>query len=33
VRELHSEGHGPIALFVDNGSDGLFANLRIAKTF
>jgi hypothetical protein len=33
VRELHSAGHGQVALFVDNGSDGVFANLRIAKTF
>jgi hypothetical protein len=33
VRELHSDAHGQIALFVDNGSDGLFANLRIVKSF
>jgi hypothetical protein len=32
-RELQSEGHGQVGLYVDNGSDGVFANLRIVTTF
>lgn len=32
VRELQSAGHGQVGLFVDNGSDGVFANLRIAPS-
>lgn len=32
IRELQSEGHGQVGLFVDNGSDGVFANLRIVPS-
>jgi len=31
VRELQAERHGQVGLFVDNGSDGVFANLRIDR--
>ena len=30
VRGLQSGGRGPVGLYVGNGSDGAFANLRIA---
>ena len=30
VQGLQSGGRGPVGLYVDNGSDGAFANLRIA---
>ena len=33
VRELQAERHGQIGLYVDNGSDGVFANLRIVQHF
>jgi len=33
VRELQSERRGPIGLFLDNGSDGVFANLRMVRGF
>lgn len=33
VRELHPETHGQVGLYVDNGSDGVFANVRIVKSF
>jgi hypothetical protein len=29
VREVLSESHGQVGLYVDNGSDGVFANVRI----
>jgi hypothetical protein len=32
VRELQSVPHGEVGLYVDNGSDGVFANLRIVTT-
>lgn len=32
LRELQSAGHGQVGLFVDNGSDGVFANLRIVPS-
>ncbi len=31
VRELQPESRGQVGLYVDNGSDGIFANLRIVK--
>jgi len=31
VRELQSESHGQVGLYVDNGSDGVFANVRITR--
>lgn len=31
VRELQGERHGQVGLFVDNGSDGAFANVRIVR--
>jgi hypothetical protein len=33
VRELHSDIRGLVGLYVDNGSDGVFANVRIVKAF
>ena len=33
VRELQGERHGQIGLYLDNGSDGVFANLRILPLF
>lgn len=33
VRELQSVRQGQVGLYVDNGSDGVFANLRIVRTF
>jgi hypothetical protein len=33
VRELQPENHGQIGLYVDNGSDGAFANLRTLRNF
>jgi hypothetical protein len=32
VRELQSERHGRVGHYVDNGSDGVFANLRIVPS-
>jgi hypothetical protein len=33
VPALQSKRRGPVGLFVDNGSDGAFANLRIAPSY
>ena len=33
VRSLQSDRHGELGLYVDNGSDGAFANLRILRNF